>query len=139
MKLIAAILAIITGFFLISAISDFPDWGDPDSPANSYVSSYYLEHSMDDTHVPNVVTTVLADYRSFDTMFETAVVFVALIAIAAILRVTRKDLAKKKEKVTKVYHPKNSLITKVAARLMIPYMQLFALYVVAHGHHSPGG
>jgi multicomponent Na+:H+ antiporter subunit B len=139
LKLVTAILAIITGLFLISAIGDFPNWGDPESPANSYVSSYYVEHAMDDSNVPNVVTAVLADYRAFDTMFETAVVFVALISIAAILRVTRKDLARKKETVTKVYHPKNSLITKVASRLMIPYMQLFSLYVVAHGHHSPGG
>lgn len=140
MKLIAAILSVIAGCFLMSAIQDFPEWGDPTSPVNSHVSAYYLENSLDDSHVPNVVTSVLADYRGFDTMFETAVVFVALIAIASIIRVTRKDLAQNKVKnQTSHYHPCQSLIVRVASRLMIPYMQLFALYVVAHGHYSPGG
>ena len=32
-----------------------------------------------------------------------------------------------------------SLIIEVAARTMIPFIQLFGLYVIAHGHYSPGG
>jgi multicomponent Na+:H+ antiporter subunit B len=31
------------------------------------------------------------------------------------------------------------LIIKLTARLLVPFVQLFALYVIAHGHHSPGG
>ena len=31
------------------------------------------------------------------------------------------------------------VIIQTLCRLMIPFMQLFALYVIAHGHHSPGG
>ena len=31
------------------------------------------------------------------------------------------------------------MIIKNGCRLIIPFIQLFALYVVAHGHHSPGG
>ena len=30
-------------------------------------------------------------------------------------------------------------IIKTTSRLLIPFIQLFALYVIAHGHHSPGG
>jgi len=32
-----------------------------------------------------------------------------------------------------------SLIIELSARIMIPFIQLFALYVIAHGHYSPGG
>jgi len=32
-----------------------------------------------------------------------------------------------------------SLIIEVAVRTMIPFIQLFGLYVIAHGHLSPGG
>ena len=32
-----------------------------------------------------------------------------------------------------------SLIIEVAVRVMIPFIQLFGLYVIAHGHYSPGG
>jgi multicomponent Na+:H+ antiporter subunit B len=32
-----------------------------------------------------------------------------------------------------------SLIIEISVRLMIPFIQLFGLYVIAHGHYSPGG
>ena len=35
--------------------------------------------------------------------------------------------------------PKNNVITDIVTRAMIPVIQLFALYVVFHGHYSPGG
>jgi len=41
-------------------------------------------------HVPNLVTAVLADYRSYDTMFETAVIFTAGVCMILLLRDPRK-------------------------------------------------
>jgi len=131
LKIVSGIVVIATGALLLSAIGDFPAWGDPNSPANANVASYYLEHSLSDTGVPNVVTSVLADYRGFDTMFETCVVFVVVVALLAILRRPRLKQI--------VQIPEQSLIIRNAARFMVPVMQLFGLYVVAHGHHSPGG
>ena len=132
-KSVAAVIVTIVGFGLMSAINDFPKWGDPLSPANSHVSSYYVEHAYEDSHVPNLVTAVLADYRGFDTMFETAVVFVASISIVVLLR------RFKKKRKSAPYDTNNSVIIQTSCRIMVPFMQLFALYVVAHGHHSPGG
>ena len=88
MKLIGYISIFMTGALLMVAVADFPDWGDPNNPASTYLSVYYLTNVMRDTAVPNVVTAVLADYRSFDTMLETAVVFVAGVAIYSIMRST---------------------------------------------------
>lgn len=140
LKLVSAIVVLFTSWFLLSAIGDFSFWGDANSPANMHVSKYYLENAIEDTHVPNVVTAVLADYRAFDTMFETCVVFVVIIAIIGLMRLTRKESrVLSAERKHGHYHPSESLIVKHAARLMIPFMQLFALYVVAHGHYSPGG
>ena len=51
------------GALLFYGALDFPIWGDPGSPAYGHVSSYYIEHTIKDTQVPNVVTSVLADYR----------------------------------------------------------------------------
>ena len=139
MKIFALLVMIVTGSVLIYAEGDFPAWGDPESPANSYVSKYYLENSIKDTNVPNVITSVLADYRGFDTMFETCVIFVAGLAIIAMLRRPKR----KEDQLIKGDHDSSeqssSLIVQTACRLMIPLMQIFALYVVAHGHHSPGG
>ena len=32
-----------------------------------------------------------------------------------------------------------SIVIKTVARLLVPFIQLFALYVIMHGHSSPGG
>lgn len=33
----------------------------------------------------------------------------------------------------------DDVIVKTLSRLLIPFMQIYALYVLAHGHYSPGG
>jgi multicomponent Na+:H+ antiporter subunit B len=33
----------------------------------------------------------------------------------------------------------DDVIVKTLSRLLIPFMQIYALYVIAHGHYSPGG
>ena len=87
MKILGLIAVCITGWLLLSAVSDFPEWGDPHSPANSYrLSQGYITETFSETSVPNMVTAVLADYRGYDTMFETVVIFTAGIAIIGILR-----------------------------------------------------
>ena len=127
------------GALLTVILDDLPAWGDAQSPANAHVSAYYLENAYNQTHVPNVVTAVLADYRGFDTMFETGVVFVAVIGIMAILR--REGSPKKGAKSRKrpPHQPPDPAITGVATRFIVPFMQIFGLYVIAHGHYSPGG
>lgn len=138
MKSLALISVVITGWLLLSAVGDFPDWGDPNSPANSYrLSQHFVTETFHETAVPNMVTAVLADYRGYDTMFETVVIFTAGIAIISILRrFTSADADSGSEK---VYEKRPDLIVDTTCRLMIPIIQLFALYVIAHGHHSPGG
>ncbi len=140
MKALAFIAVILTGWLLMSAVSDFPDWGDPASPANSYrLSQHYITETFPETSVPNMVTAVLADYRGYDTMFETVVIFTAGIAIIGILRrYGPKDESVLKQQAT-IYKKDDDLIISTTCRLVIPIIQLFALYVVAHGHHSPGG
>ena len=143
-KLFIGGVVTLAGVFLLSALPDFPDWGDPNSPVNATVAPYYIENSIRDTHVPNLVTSVLADYRGFDTLLETIVVFIACIAIYSILRIeTAKSKTDEPEEDTTTappsYDPSDSLIVRQASRFMVPFMQLFALYVIAHGHYSPGG
>ena len=90
MKAIYLILTLMTGALLVYGALDMPAWGDPRSPANSHVSPRYIEDCYRETHVPNIVTAVLADYRGFDTMGETAVVFAGGIAVLLILRKPRR-------------------------------------------------
>lgn len=148
MKWLALLAVIATGSLLIYGVSDFPDWGSAASPANAgiegagrSVSKTFIEETDTLTHVPNIVTAVLADYRGYDTMFETVVVFAAGMAIFAILRVLRNT--EKPVDQTKldpsVDGDHQRIIIGTTCRLIIPVIQIFALYVVAHGHYSPGG
>jgi multicomponent Na+:H+ antiporter subunit B len=76
----------LLGLLLLYAAEDLPRLGDPESPASVHVSPDYLTGSLKETNTPNVVTSVLMDYRAFDTLIETAVIFTAGIACALLLR-----------------------------------------------------
>ncbi|MDJ0764753.1 MAG: hypothetical protein QNJ97_17365 [Myxococcota bacterium] len=85
MKALYVTLACVTGLLLMYGASEMPRWGDPSSPASTHVSPRYIEQSFKETEVPNMVTAVLADYRSYDTFGETTVVFTAGICCLLIL------------------------------------------------------
>ncbi len=162
MKLLGFIVVCLTGGLLLYGTGDLPDWGDPNSPASVHLSNVYIEKAMEQTGAPNLVTAVLADYRGFDTMFETAVVFCAGLACFLLLRDYRpkkenyyrhvptgvmlhvKDGAKEIavgeefEDMDKDWVPADTII-KTVCRILIPFIQIYALYVVAHGDFSPGG
>jgi multicomponent Na+:H+ antiporter subunit B len=76
----------LLGLLLLYAANDLPEFGDPNSPASVHISPTYLKQSYPDTHTPNVVTSILMDYRSLDTMVETVVIFASGIACALLLR-----------------------------------------------------
>lgn len=81
------IVVTITGAVLVYGTLDMPHFGDPNAPVQQYPSPSFVEKSMDDMHgLPNVVTSVLASYRGYDTMGETAVIFTAGTAVILILR-----------------------------------------------------
>lgn len=90
MKVIAIVIIILTGGLLIYGVEDMPGWGDPDSPASSHVSPKYIQEALEKTATPNIVTAVLGDYRGYDTMGETAVIFTAGIGCILMLRKKRK-------------------------------------------------
>ena len=78
-------VVLITGSLLIYGTWDMPEFGDPDAPAQKHVAPYYLEKSLPETGVPNVVTAVLASYRGFDTLGEVTVIFTAGIAVLLLI------------------------------------------------------
>ena len=90
MKLLGMMMVMIVGGLLIYATADMPDWGNPGSPASTHVSPRYIEKSEAETSTPNMVTAVLADYRGYDTLGETAVIFTAGVCCVLLLRRYRK-------------------------------------------------
>ena len=85
-KIVSILIAILATSALLVGVKDFPNWADPNQPASVHVSPRYIEKTVEETAVPNVVTSVLADYRGYDTMFETSVIFTAGVAVMMLLR-----------------------------------------------------
>jgi multicomponent Na+:H+ antiporter subunit B len=138
-KVIGLTAALFTGLVLVIAKNDFPRFADQFSPASIHLSPYFITQTLHDTNVPNIVTSVLADYRGYDTMFETAVIFAAGLAVIAILRRYKREDRCDLPETYVISEGYPDTIIRFVVRQLVPFIQLFALYVVAHGHHSPGG
>ena len=91
MRVLALLTVILTGIILLYGTQDMPNWGDPNSPASMHVSPRYLERTLEETATPNAVTSVLADYRGYDTLGETTVIFTAGVSCILILRARRRQ------------------------------------------------
>ncbi len=96
----ALTMVLIAGFFglMVFASTDLPDRGDPEAPAQTGVSTVYVSQSLADTETPNVVTSLLADYRSQDTLGETLVILTAALAAALVLMRRPEDDAVEDER-----------------------------------------
>lgn len=94
MKAFSVITALLVAAALVYGALDLPKWGDPHSPASTHVSPYYLQHSLEHTATPNVITSILADYRGYDTLGETTVIFTAGIACLLLLKKSQKRQGK---------------------------------------------
>ena len=84
------IVAVAVGLMLIYGTIDLPPFGVAEQPIKQHVGIGFLDRSIPETGIPNVVTSVLASYRGFDTLGEVTVVFTAGIGILMLLRRRRK-------------------------------------------------
>ena len=78
-------VVLLTGAVLIYGTGGMPAFGDPDAPAHRHVAPRYLADGPRETGIPNVVTSVLASYRGYDTLGEVVVIFTAGIGVMMLL------------------------------------------------------
>jgi multicomponent Na+:H+ antiporter subunit B len=78
-------VVLVTGGVLVYGTRDMPPFGQPDNPAHLHVAPRYVEESGHEVGPPNIVTSVLASYRGYDTMGETTVIFTAVVAVLLLL------------------------------------------------------
>ncbi len=73
-------LIIIMTILLINSIQ--PEYGNP---TNLDYVNYYLEHGVRDTGAINLVASIYLDYRAYDTLMETVVLFMAVMGVTFLL------------------------------------------------------
>jgi len=99
--LLPLLVVCITGGALVYGTLDMPRFGDPKAPIHQHVAPHYLEDSPAEIGLPNVVTSVLASYRGYDTLGEVTVIFTAGAGVLMLLgaggrRAARRDEDKDK-------------------------------------------
>ena len=119
---------------LIVSTTFLPKFGDSNLTWN-YVSRYYIENALMDTKSVNAVTGMILDYRAFDTLGESFVLFSGVTCVLILLRGL-------KDESIPMYHgfivDKDPIVRYVAG-FVIPIVFIFGVYVVLNGHLSPGG
>ncbi len=133
--------AIIVPFLAFDVL---PVIGDPASAPNTHVSDYYIEHAVSECNSPNMVTAVIVDYRAFDTMFETTVMFLAGLSVFLILANRPKNRIPAPSSLRRVMIDSGSAIyntinKEVMISVIEPVILIYAMYVLFHGEISLGG
>jgi multicomponent Na+:H+ antiporter subunit B len=124
----------ITGAALVYGMIDVPALGDPTAPIHLYMAPRYIEVSPTEIGVPNMVTSVLASYRGYDTLGETTVIFTAGLAVMLLLGI-REGHNRKASRLA----IGDFLVLRVVVKVLIAFILLYALYVQMHGDYGAGG
>jgi multicomponent Na+:H+ antiporter subunit B len=127
----AILVSILIAGTLFLALVEL-DFGEAKVDREDSVSRRYIENGTEETGSANLVTSVVVNYRGFDTLGEVTVLFLAASGISALISILPEEKKRKK-----VVPP--SLIMAKGGMLAIPIIVLFGIYVFLHGHLSPGG
>ena len=144
-RLLAVVVCFSIIWVLLQTASYLPPFGNPDNPVNNEVSQRYIEKGMEETGAVNIVAGMILDYRAFDTLGESNVLFIAACSVLILLRVSgSKDGKPSTEQLEaeaddRMYEPKNDAILQHAANFLVPLILMFGVYVILNGHISPGG
>jgi multicomponent Na+:H+ antiporter subunit A len=123
--LIAAAIGIFIGGLLLSVAT---------IETAPLLKSYFAEFGPTLGHGRNIVNVILVDFRAFDTLGEITVLATAAIGVRGLLRLAA-DGRNHHDSV----RPVNSPIFRTAARLLMPLLLLFSVFLLVRGHNEPGG
>ncbi len=129
------LLVSVIGFLLITVLQ-LPPFNSADTPANtSEVIERYVAKGLTETGAVNIVAGIILDYRAFDTLGESHVLFTAVVAVMILLLLPEEEKENREE--YRILH--SDLILKNTARLLVPFILMFGVYIILNGHLGPGG
>lgn len=126
--------------YVIGHLSEF----GTDNPRAEEVARRYIESGLEETGATNIVAGMILDYRAFDTLGESHVLFTALVCVTMLLQLdrknTRRDLEDYYTTTTDVYfRTSQDRILRTIGFFVVPFIMIFGIYVLLNGHLSPGG
>ena len=130
-------LLLVVAVPLLFAMAELPPHGSPTTPPYTHVSPYYLENGAEEGGAENIITTVILNYRGFDTEGEVTVIFTAMAAVLAVLLMNKSDRATVEQPSSEIIPV--SVVVRFIVRVLAPFIAMFAIYVILNGHITPGG
>lgn len=144
-RVFSALFCVFLVLMLLTAVSHLPTIGHAENPANNEVAARYIENGLQETGAVNIVTGMILDYRAFDTLGESHVLFIATCTVLILLRVdgkkgkNGKNGADTSMENDRIHEPKNDVILQTVAKILVPPIVIFGIYVILGGHLGPGG
>lgn len=140
-NVLAVVIALVIIAMLILTVYGLPSFGGAQNPTENEVVDRYLEKGLEEGGATNLVANMILDYRAFDTLGESNVLFIAACSVIILLRLNSGDpkAALRAEADDRTYEPKNDIILQAGARVLMPIMMLYGMYIVLNGHLGPGG
>lgn len=135
-------LCLVLIVLLMGTVEDMPHFGQADTLVDSKVSEFYAEHTLEHTGATNIITGIILNFRGFDTLGESHVLFIAVCAVIILLRMTRDEEdprlhAHDYDEVAKQMG-EDSILTSLT-RILFPLILMFGVYIILNGNISPGG
>lgn len=114
----------------LTAVDEFAD----------LIANYYLDAAVEERRSYNIVSSVIFDYRGFDTMFEQLILFAAVVGVALLLRVQREEVEERAHESRSARDaPPTSDAIQVAGAVIAGLSVLIAIYIILAVHITPGG
>ena len=85
-KIMILLAVLVAAYGVLIAVAELPPYGMSDNPVHNQVSERYINDALEDTGALNMVTSIVLDYRAYDTMFETIVLYTADLAVVITLK-----------------------------------------------------
>ena len=121
---------------LVWGLAGLPDFGD----FHGVYGQLLNRVAVPERSTTDVVTAVNFDYRGFDTFGEEFILFAAVIGVASILRTLRGERIRRPDDDAAGRNvPETSLLVRVTGLGLVAPTILVGIYIVAHGHQTPGG
>lgn len=138
-KLCSIVFCLILSIILIGTVNFLPLFAKDDTPTVNEVSDHYVEQGRDQTGAVNTVAGMILDYRAFDTLGESFVLFTATCAVLLLLEQTDKKAIAKTSSKKESFLYKHDPIVCTIVKILIPVILVFGVYILFNGHLSPGG
>ena len=134
---LAIVACIVFAAFMLLTVANLPGYGSADAPTVNEVAERYVEKGTEETGAVNTVAGMILDYRAFDTLGESFVLFTAMCAVTMLMNAPGRRRVRKLDYEVLDYY--QDPIIRTVCKFVIPTILVFGVYILLNGHLSPGG